>query len=600
MERIALSYTFFYLEGVMNDYKAIIDKAVDIFYNFMIKERFYIYDSFKNQRNIYKEFNLLTEEEFNYSIFYEKLVPEIERTLVVGIINDLLKMQGNNILLLENQSSADPDVYYSKLGLNLPYRDGEEKGWLNYENSREIWSIIFENKEKEIVALKLSTQNLERFKEDDLLEKYGISRIQLISLKDTNPSKKERAISEYKCCSTGELLEIYELENYFTDMFGSEVWEYYISQVKGIVHRVKQEVGFTVNGELNPKNLSYLKSTLKEIFREKEELNNFSVFVNEELRLLDFFFNNKIYSALCGDEDFAKSFLTAEHLYRQAIGNSSIDYSIILTGYLKSLEQLLYLLVKKTMEISREELWITCSNSTNLNKDNVNFRKKNRIINRKSKGRWQVKLIPECERYFEVSMGSLVYCLTDNAKAWRVSQSNIENIRERLLNYAKKRRNKYFHKENLYDLSEVKEIRNETIKLLVLILGSYSISDSIEGDLNLLGARDFGFVEFYNKFILSSGGNRNYRLVFGDGREQTALLSLSIHNREERVYDKNGMLLSKLTFIKTKGFVSSINFGYQNFEEKAIQQDFITIDKDNYPLEVYQYDICAKDWKRIV
>lgn len=588
MERIALSYTFFYLEGVMNDYKAIIDKAVDIFYNFMIKERFYISDSFKDQRNIYKEFNLLTEEELNYSIFYEKLVSEIESTLVLYIINDLLKMKGNNILLLENQSLADHDVYYSKLGLNLPYRDGDEKGRLNYEDNREIWSIIFENKEKEIVALKISTQNLERFKEDDLLGKHGISRVQLISLRDTNLFLKKSAISKFESCSDGELLEIYELENYFTDMFGSEVWEYYILQVKGIIQRVKQEVGFTVNGELNSKNLSYLKSTLKEIFRE-----------NEEIKLLDFFFNKKIYSALCGDEDFAKSFLTAEHLYRQANANSTIDYSIILTGYLKSLEQLLYLLVKKTMEISREDLWITCSNSTNLNKDNGNFRKKNRIINRKSKGRWQVKLIPECERYFEVSMGSLVYCLTDNAKAWRVSQSNIEKIRERLLNYAKKRRNKYFHKENLYDLSEVKEIRNETIKLLVLILGSYSISDSIEGDLKLLGARDFGFVEFYNKFIASSG-NLNYKLVFRDGKEQTVLLSSSISNREERVYDKNGMLLSKLTFIKTKGFVSSINFGYQNFEEKAIQQDFITIDKDNYPLEVYQYDICAKDWKRIV
>ena len=572
----------------MNDYKAIIDKAVDIFYNFMIKERFYISDSFKNQRNIYKEFNLLTEEELNYSIFYEKIVSEIESTLVLYIINDLLKMKGNNILLLENQSLADHDVYYSKLGLNLPYRDGDEKGRLNYEDNREIWSIIFENKEKEIVALKISTQNLERFKEDDLLGKHGISRVQLISLRDTNLFLKKSAISKFESCSDGELLEIYELENYFTDMFGSEVWEYYILQVKGIIQRVKQEVGFTVNGELNSKNLSYLKSTLKEIFRE-----------NEEIKLLDFFFNKKIYSALCGDEDFAKSFLTAEHLYRQANANSTIDYSIILTGYLKSLEQLLYLLVKKTMEISREDLWITCSNSTNLNKDNGNFRKKNRIINRKSKGRWQVKLIPECERYFEVSMGSLVYCLTDNAKAWRVSQSNIEKIRERLLNYAKKRRNKYFHKENLYDLSEVKEIRNETIKLLVLILGSYSISDSIEGDLKLLGARDFGFVEFYNKFIASSG-NLNYKLVFRDGKEQTVLLSSSISNREERVYDKNGMLLSKLTFIKTKGFVSSINFGYQNFEEKAIQQDFITIDKDNYPLEVYQYDICAKDWKRIV
>lgn len=61
-------------------------------------------------------------------------------------------------------------------------------------------------------------------------------------------------------------------------MFGSEVWEYYILQVKGIIQRVKQEVGFTVNGELNSKNLSYLKSTLKEIFRE-----------NEEIKLLDFF-----------------------------------------------------------------------------------------------------------------------------------------------------------------------------------------------------------------------------------------------------------------------------------------------------------------------
>lgn len=589
MERIALSYTFFYLEGVMNDYKAIIDKAVDIFYNFMIKERFYISDSFKDQRNIYKEFNLLTEEELNYSIFYEKLVSEIESLLVLDIINDLLKMRGNKILLLENQSWAEPDIYYSKLGLNLPYRDGDEKGRLNYENSREIWSIIFENKEKEIVALKISTQNLERFKEDDLLGKHGISRVQLISLRDTNLFLKKSAISKFERCSDGELLEIYELENYFTDMFGSEVWEYYILQVKGIIQRVKQEVGFTVNGELNSKNLSYLKSTLKEIFRE-----------NEEIKLLDFFFNNKIYSALCGDEDFAKSFLTAEHLYRQANANSTIDYSIILTGYLKSLEQLLYLLVKKTMEISREELWITCSKTTNLNKKDRNIRSKERIINGKSKVRRQVRLIQECERYFDVTMGSLVYCLTDNDKAWRVSRSNIEKIRERLLNYAKKRRNKYFHKENLYDLSEVKEIRNETIKLLVLILGSYSISDSIEGDLNLLGARDFGFVEFYNKFILSSGGNRNYRLVFGDGREQTALLSLSIHNREEREYDNNGMLLSKLIFIKTKGVVRSSNFGYSKFEDKANQQDFITIDKDNYPIEVYQYNICDKDWIRIV
>gem|GEM_PF-4050912 len=133
-----------------------------------------------------------------------------------------------------------------------------------------------ENSEYEIVDIENKGYYLERqINEFEYKKHYGgkgLNNLVPIKLEryfmDTNLFSKKSAISEFKRCSDGKLLEIYELENYFTDMFGSEVWEYYILQVKGIIHRVKQEVGFTVNRELNPKNLSYLKSTLKEIFRE--------------------------------------------------------------------------------------------------------------------------------------------------------------------------------------------------------------------------------------------------------------------------------------------------------------------------------------------
>lgn len=62
------------------------------------------------------------------------------------------------------------------------------------------------------------------------------------------------------------------------------------------------------------------------------------------------FFGSKLYRALIGGDDFAKSFWTAEYLYRTLDGLNAFDYTPIACGYLKSVEQLAYKLLKATLD----------------------------------------------------------------------------------------------------------------------------------------------------------------------------------------------------------------------------------------------------------
>ena len=58
------------------------------------------------------------------------------------------------------------------------------------------------------------------------------------------------------------------------------------------------------------------------------------------------FYKEKRYLALCGKEDFAHSFITSEYLYQTLRGNNEFDYTAIVSGYLKSVEQLLFRIEK--------------------------------------------------------------------------------------------------------------------------------------------------------------------------------------------------------------------------------------------------------------
>jgi hypothetical protein len=57
------------------------------------------------------------------------------------------------------------------------------------------------------------------------------------------------------------------------------------------------------------------------------------------------YLENKYYLSLIGKSDFAKSFITSEYLFKQYDCSDQFDYTAIVSGYLKCVEQLLYHIV---------------------------------------------------------------------------------------------------------------------------------------------------------------------------------------------------------------------------------------------------------------
>lgn len=89
-----------------------------------------------------------------------------------------------------------------------------------------------------------------------------------------------------------------------------------------------------------------------------------------------------------GDEDFAKSFMTSEYLFELFKNKINIDYTWVICGYVKSVEQLLYKFMKLQLDINNNnKLWIKANSGISKianNKDNEDVRinpnnKKNKV-----------------------------------------------------------------------------------------------------------------------------------------------------------------------------------------------------------------------------
>ena len=80
----------------------------------------------------------------------------------------------------------------------------------------------------------------------------------------------------------------------------------------------------------------------------------------EDYKICDFnFMGNELYKSLLGNEGFAKCFVTAEYQYNVFRSGNSFDYTSVVCGYLKSIEQLIYKLLKINLDYpSNEKLWI--------------------------------------------------------------------------------------------------------------------------------------------------------------------------------------------------------------------------------------------------
>lgn len=189
----------------------------------------------------------------------------------------------------------------------------------------------------------------------------------------------------------------------------------------------------------------------------KDQNKNVQLSNNDITYILKQYKNSDFYRSMISENDFSISFITAEWLFDTLQHSSSIDLSSIIMGYCKSLEQLLFQIVKFHANEGR---------SIKPSKGNSSDR---------------IELTTERINQFEIdsSWGSLVYFMSENKDIFRCSELSEDGIEYILtsLRIMNSKRNQYFHKKNC-DITEYTEkIKDYVYTTICCLLGAISFTE---------------------------------------------------------------------------------------------------------------------------
>lgn len=195
--------------------------------------------------------------------------------------------------------------------------------------------------------------------------------------------------------------------------------------------------------------------------------------------VLEFYDKQKMYKAFIGRSDFAKSFLTSEYLYSQYNENDLFDYTSIVSGYLKSIEQLLSTVV---FCFADQGLRIKSNGRKNRNGDYpASSRREGKVF--------KMDLSSQEAECVDTTIGSLIHFVRDNKDILlRIADPFKTAVIDCLECYRIECRNDSFHSHNNYDWDRVETIRHNTLVLYTVILGAFHMGDDqrIEEKLNII------------------------------------------------------------------------------------------------------------------
>ena len=255
-------------------------------------------------------------------------------------------------------------------------------------------------------------------------------------------------------------------ENFLELFFGHKEKEDFQAAMRGFKEEYHKAIGYQVTELCSPHNLKKLKETLDEDlkkfsyqrirekhFRESKKSDPWAkdIFDSKFDAVHAQYVDGGKYKMMLSSADFAESFLTSEWLYRKYITLESLDNTFIVSGYLKSIEQLLWdiiLIVGQGRKI--RGCTIQSADDTEIDK----------------------------------TLGALEFFVGnwDNADLYDPSLKDMNHyfqnyLKSKIAQWRSLSRNGYFHKHKLESKEKVESIREDTIYLYFLILGSLNLTD---------------------------------------------------------------------------------------------------------------------------
>lgn len=396
--------------------------------------------------------------------------------------------------------------------------------------------------------------------ENEIIEKYQLDCIVIIDWSDTAISKGGFLKTLYK---DTEKIKYRLLKEFLSTYLSEELASRFIEKATSAVEQANDLIGYITISKLTPQYLLNLKEDennyfsgdvyqrLKyQLFNKKGSPCGYSneIIPKEDIDIIaKAYGDNYLYNALTGIEAFAKSFLTSEYLWRFFKEGNNIDYTAIVVGYFKSIEQLVEKIVETKLEQNDEDLWIKSKNGKPNIKNESDCKK-----GHNGGTAWHIRFRSCYKQHFDTTLIPLANLLSGSKKIWRISNEGKTVVCDYLLNYGSGCRNEHLHKDNIYSYEVTKLIRENTILMIYLLLGACRLTGQKEINDIILGIQDDSFDKIYKQIVRLPRSQCKFCMEFDDGK---IIKAIRLFEQEKVKYDQNGSVRqSTIRFAKVEDF----------------------------------------------
>lgn len=418
---------------------------------------FYLRNGICNEID-YDFLNLHTNDERIFLTEYMYINNLIQKVLIEEVLMEMLKLDGIKYITPED----DTELIDSNVHLILPDK---------------FILIGYSSKQR------YTNSSYERMKH--IFKKYHVKNYYYIDLK-------------------GETGEIYRndengfsFENILNIIFDNIETETALEKIKKEIQNVKKMIGLNVVPNYSNRYINIFKDTVINKFKNKDidyftntyivskpnknNKNNtytsdtMQLFLNNQ-NIVNSFCDKEMYLVLFGNNDISKCFLTSEYLFTNYKDNENIDYINIVSGYIKSIEMLLY-------SVKYDFFHKKPSDSNKTMSDYVKTIDNNKFIIFDLKANHDYTVAVDCLYFYMIKI-----------------------------------RNEFLHRNVVNTWNDVKEIRNNTLYLYQLLLGGCKLSSSFFKDNGVVVNN---YEELYKAALCN---NRNYLYFVYKNEEITCIM----------------------------------------------------------------------------
>lgn len=287
----------------------------------------------------------------------------------------------------------------------------------------------------------------------EIKDKYLLDEIKVVGLVDLQDDKELlNTLVSFEESKTNGFVRYIPIKHLF-DLIGEDEYSVYLEYAERFNKEVHELIGYSTITIPSKEMLADFKERALNTIKSFD----YSKFL-ADLRepqvdiILTNYIEKERYRVVLGESNLADSFLSAEWYYSIHNSTSGIEQTAIIAGYLKAVEQLLYAIIQLSINSGKD---IKQKNS----KEYIPYTSAN-------------------ENDVDYTLGSMIGYVKHYQELWHVNKYARFFIGDILTQYRIKYRNDHFHKDNVYHISEIEEIREQTFLLFALLLGGARLSDT--------------------------------------------------------------------------------------------------------------------------